>query len=125
MTSFDSGRLGALTGRPQSVWSFEFQDARGELAGYTDSDWLLEDSQEHERWRYLEETTHPQDVVSHQKNVTLSTGEAEPVAMVKMSGEMIGMTQLASDWGLAVKGKIFAESGAAWGIARREEEAGR
>ena len=33
-------RLGRyLVGRPRCVWSFEFQDARGELAGYTESDW--------------------------------------------------------------------------------------
>ena len=52
-------------------------------------------------------------------NVTLGSGEAELVAMVKTSCEMIGMTKLASEWGLAVKGNIFADSGATLGIAKR------
>ena len=39
--------------------------------------------------------------------------------MVKMSCEMIGMTQLASEWGLAMKGNIFADTGATLGIAKR------
>ena len=41
------------------------------------------------------------------------------MAMVKMSCEMIGMTQLASEWGLAMKGNIFTDSSAALGIAKR------
>ena len=33
-------RLGScLVGRARSVWSFEFEDARGELTGFTDLDW--------------------------------------------------------------------------------------
>ena len=54
-----------------------------------------------------------------QKNVTLSSGEAELAAMVKMSCEKIGMTQLACKWGLAMKGNIFADSSAALAIAKR------
>ena len=54
-----------------------------------------------------------------QKNVTPSSGEAELVAMVKMSCEIIGMTQLASEWGLAMKGNIFADSSATLGIAKK------
>ena len=54
-----------------------------------------------------------------QKKVTLSSGEDQLVAMVKMSCEMIGMTQLASEWGLAMKGNVFAGSSVALGIAER------
>ena len=39
--------------------------------------------------------------------------------MVKMSCEMIGTTQMASERGLAMKGKIFADSSAALGMAKR------
>ena len=40
--------------------------------------------------------------------------------MVKMSSEMIGMTQLASELRLAKKGnRVFADSTAALGIAKR------
>ena len=41
------------------------------------------------------------------------------MAMVKMSCEMIGLTQLASEWELAMKGNIFAYSSAVLGIAKR------
>ena len=115
-------RLGRhLVGRSLSVWSFEFQGARGERAGYTDSDWagcrktarstsggaLLSGRHTLKTWS------------ATQKNVTLSSGEAELVATVKMSCEMIGMSQLAFDWRLATKGNIFADSSAALGIAKR------
>ena len=36
-----------------------------------------------------------------------------------MSTELIGMTQLAADWGMNVKGKVFVDSSAAIGIAHR------
>ena len=39
--------------------------------------------------------------------------------MVKMSCEMIGMTQLASEWGLAMKRNTFADSSAVLEIAKR------
>ena len=39
------------------------------------------------------------------------------MTQVKISCEMIGMTQLASEWGLVMKGNIFADSSAALGIA--------
>ena len=39
--------------------------------------------------------------------------------MVKMSCEMIGMTQLAFEWGLAIKENIFADTSEALGIAKR------
>ena len=41
--------------------------------------------------------------------------------MVKMSNEMIGMTQLASEWGLAMKGNVFADSSAALELRREED----
>ena len=38
---------------------------------------------------------------STQKNITLSSAEAELVASVKVYGECIGLVQLTADWGLA------------------------
>ena len=105
MTSVDCRGLGATSsGATQNVWSFEFRDAPGELAGYTDSDLagcrktvrstsggaVLRGRHTFKTWS------------ATQKNVNLSSGEAELVAMVKMSCEMIGMTQFASEWGLGM-----------------------
>lgn len=58
---------------------------------------------------------------SIQKSITLSSAEAELVAAVKMFTELIGMTQLAADWVLKLKGKVFVDSSAAIGIAHRRD----
>ena len=55
-----------------------------------------------------------------QKNITLSSAEAELVAAVKMSTELIGMTQLAADWGSQTKGKVHIDSSAAIGVIQRQ-----
>ena len=57
---------------------------------------------------------------STQKNITLSSAEAELVAAVKMSTELIGMTQLADDWGIQIKGKVHIDSSAAIGVVQRQ-----
>ena len=57
---------------------------------------------------------------STQKNITLSSAEAELVASVKISTEPIGMTQLAADWGSQLKGKVHIDSSAAIGVIQRQ-----
>ena len=56
---------------------------------------------------------------STQKNITLSSGEAELVAAVKMSTELIGITQLAHDWEMEVEGRLYVDSEAAIGVVNR------
>ena len=57
---------------------------------------------------------------STQKNVTLSSGEAELVACVKASCELIGILQMSSEWGLEVEGEVYVDSTAALAIAQRK-----
>ena len=57
---------------------------------------------------------------STQKNVTLSSGEAELVAAVKASTEMLGVRQLANEWGKQFHGEIYVDSTAALGVIRRK-----
>ena len=57
---------------------------------------------------------------STQKGVTLSSGEAELVAAVKRSTELIGLIQLAKDWRVKVGGKVMVDSSAALGVVRRK-----
>ena len=59
---------------------------------------------------------------STQKNITLSSGEAELVAIVKMSTELIGMTQLGEEWGLQLKGSVKTDSSAALQVTRRSRK---
>ena len=56
---------------------------------------------------------------STQKSVTLSSGEAELVAAVKMSTELIGLTQMLADWGIERAGSVMMDSAAALGMVRR------
>ena len=55
-----------------------------------------------------------------QTGVTLSSGEAELVAAVKMSTELIGLMPLAKDWGVKVGGEVVVDSSAALGVVRRK-----
>ena len=57
---------------------------------------------------------------STQKSVTLSSGEAELIAVVKMSTEVIGILQLAHEWGDDLTGNIYVDSSAALGIVKRK-----
>ena len=45
-----------------------------------------------------------------QKNVTLSSAEAEQVATVKVCRECIGITQLPNDWGIELCGRVHIDS---------------
>ena len=55
-----------------------------------------------------------------QKSVTLSSGEAELVALVKLSTEVLGLMQMAKDWGLELSGDIYVDSAAAIGVVKRK-----
>ena len=55
----------------------------------------------------------------HPKSITLSSAEAELVAAVKTATEVIGITQLAGDWGTDMEGQIYVDSNAVIGVANR------
>ena len=55
-----------------------------------------------------------------QASVTLSSAEAELVAMCKLAAEMIGLGSLAADLGREMKVKMYADSSAAIAIAKRK-----
>ena len=57
---------------------------------------------------------------STQKSITLSSGEAELVALVKLSAELLGVMQLAKDWGLEKGGDVYVDSAAALGVVKRK-----
>ena len=59
-------------------------------------------------------------MVQYSENITLSSAEAELVAAVKMSTELIGITQLAADWGHETRGTVHVDSSAAIGVVSRK-----
>ena len=115
-------RLGRyLDGRPRVVSLFEYQVRGRVVDGYSDSDWA--------GCRRTDSSTSGGVIMlgSHllkswsasQKNVTLSSAEAELVAAVKVCGECIGITQLATDWGIELCARVHIDSSAATGVANR------
>ena len=54
-----------------------------------------------------------------QKSITLSSAEAELVAAAEMSAELIGLSQMAQDWGLSMQGRVHVDSSAALAVAER------
>ena len=53
-------------------------------------------------------------------HVTMSSAEAELIAMVKCSAELLGMRNLMKDWGVESSGVVYADSSAALAIAKRK-----
>ena len=56
---------------------------------------------------------------STQRNVTLSSEKSDLVVAVKLCGECIGLTQLATNWGIPLVGHVHVDSPAI-GIANRK-----
>ena len=54
--------------------------------------------------------------------MTLSSGEAELVAIVKATTEIIGICQLLKDWGMQSEGVILADYSAALGVVKEERQ---
>ena len=57
---------------------------------------------------------------STQKSISLSSAEAELVAAVKMSTELLGMQQLMEEWGIHKKCDVYVDSSAALGVVNRK-----
>jgi len=108
--------------RPRLVMHFPFQLDDGIMKGYSDSDWA--------GCRRTAKSTSGGCMMrgghcvkswsTTQKSVTLSSAEAELVAAVKMSAELIGIEQLMSDWGTTIRSEVLIDSSAALGIVSRK-----
>ena len=111
-----------LISRPRLVWRFRYQEEDDEIRAYSDSDWA--------GCRRTAKSTSGGAIMigghliktwaSTQKNVTLSSGEAELVAAVKASTEAIGVMQMASEWGRELEGQVLVDSSAALGAVKRK-----
>ena len=55
-----------------------------------------------------------------QNSVTLSSAEAELVALCKLSAELLGIMSMARDWRDTLTGDVFADSSAALAITKRK-----
>ena len=55
-----------------------------------------------------------------QNCVTLSSAEAELVAMTKLTAELLGVAKMAKEWGEDLHGVVYADSTAALAITKRK-----
>ena len=116
-------RLGRyLVGKPRVVLQYKSQGRQSIAWGFSDSDWAgCKRTAKSTSGGALMIGDHLiKSWSSTQKNITLSSGEAELVAAVKACTELIGLTQLAQDWGVELKGKVYVDSSAAIGVAHRK-----
>jgi hypothetical protein len=111
-----------IKGRPRVVIRFDYQGRYEEVEGYSDSDWAgcKKTARSTSGGAIMIGGHNLKTWSSTQKSVTLSSGEAELVAAVKMATEIIGISQLARDWGLEVEAKLFVDSSAAIGVVNRK-----
>ena len=57
---------------------------------------------------------------SSQKTIALSSGEAELIALVKMSSEVLGILNMLTEWGIQPGARVYVDSSAALGVVHRK-----
>ena len=116
-------RLGRyLVEHRRTLMKYEWQGHESEITGYSDSDWA--------GCRATGKSTSGGALMigGHfikgwartQNHVTLSSAEAELVALVKCSAELLGARSLLKYFGVDCGGVVYADSSAALAIAKRK-----
>ena len=116
-------RLGRyLVGNSRTVMKYDWQSHESKATGYSDSDWA--------GCRVTGRSTSGGALMigGHfikgwsrtQNHVTMSSAEAELVALVKCSAELLGVRSMLRDLGVETSGVVYADSSAALAIAKRK-----
>merc|ERR1711867_90210 len=111
-----------LVQAPRVVWRYAWQEPVSELSVFTDSDWAgCRRTARSTSGGYVLLGAHPIKGYSvTQRCVTLSSGEAELMALVKASSEAIGICQLAESWGMGMSANVHVDSSAAIAVTDRK-----
>ena len=111
-----------LVHTPRVVWHYAWQEPTSELAVFSDSDWAgCRRTARSTSGGYILLGAHPIKGYSvTQKCVTLSSGEAELMALVKASSEAIGACQMAEGWGMKLSANVHVDSTAAIAVTDRK-----
>ena len=114
------GRYLIESGR--TVMRYDWQGHEHEVTGYSDSDWA--------GCRVTRKSTSGGAIMigGHfikgwsrtQNHITLSSAEAELIALVKCAAELLGVRSMLRDFGVDSEGVIYADSSAALAIAKRK-----
>ena len=106
---------------PRTILEYPWQSLEKEVEGFSNSDWAgCKRSGKSTSGGVIKIGEHLIKAWSKtQASVTLSSAEAELVAMCKLAAEMIGIGSLAADLGRDTKIIMYADSSAAIAIAKR------
>ena len=101
-----------LKTHPRTILEYPWQSREKEIEGFSDSDWAgCKRSGKSTSGGVMKIGEHFLKAWSKtQASVTLSSAEAELVAMCKLAAEMIGMGSLAADLGQDMKITMYADS---------------
>ena len=116
-------RLGRfLLKRPRVVWCFALQLPVEQLTVFSDSDWAgcRRTARSTSGGAILRGSHCLRTWCTTQKCVTLSSGEAELMALVKATSEALGLAQLADSWGLPLQINVLVDSSAALAVTARK-----
>ena len=104
------------------VLEYKFQGKCNELTAYSDSDWAgCRRSAKSTNGGVILRGSHCLKTWSStQKSITLSSAEAELVAAVKASTELIGSIQMELAWGYTTTGEVYVDSSAALAVVARK-----
>jgi len=115
-------RLGRyLVGVHRTILEYRWQGREKVIDGYTDSDWA--------GCKTTGRSTSGGAVMigghfikgwaKTQSSITLSSAEAELVALCKLTAEVIGMISMCRDWKEEMEGQVWADASAALSIVKR------
>ena len=109
-------------GSGRTVMRYDWQGHEREVTGYSDSDWA--------GCRVTGKSTSGGALMigGHflkgwartQNHVTMSSAEAELVALVKCTAELLGVRSMMRDWGQESNRVVYADSSAALAVAKRK-----
>ena len=107
---------------PRVVWKFGWQRVESVVMAFSDSDWAgCRRTARSTSGGVLMRGSHCLRAYSvTQKHVTLSSAEAELMAIVRASTEAIGMAQMAETWCVSFTARVLSDSAAALAITARK-----
>ena len=110
-----------LQGAGRLIMRYDWQEEKATLTGYSDSDWAgcRRTSQSTSGGVITIGKHYIKSWSRTQKCVTLSSAEAELVALAKVSAEIKGIQSVMADWGMKVEGEIYCDSSAALAMTQR------
>ena len=116
-------RLGRyLIFAPRVVWTFGYQQNVGVLRAFSDSDWAgcATTGRSTSGGAIMRGHHCLRTWSSTQKFVTLSSAEAELMALLRAATESVGLVQLAASWGLSCRACVHVDSSAALAVTSRK-----